>query len=136
LSPPPTVGKAPPPKPPIRVDERYIEYLDQPSPDVFAFVPPLEERTPPGGAGVATEKSASLTGVVIPLKDRRTAFATHVLVRLDGRKAIPLCYLRTRLFPLDEWNYHDVRVYGRQIDYPGWQRPVLELNGIQLTNPE
>ena len=137
----PEIAKAPPPKGPIMVDDRFIEYLDEPSPDVFAFVPPVGDRTPAGDAETAraakdSDPSVTFTGVVIPLKEKKNAFATHVLARLDGRKAIPHCYLRTRLFALDDWNYHEVRVYGKRIDYPGWKWPVIELNGIQLANPQ
>ncbi|MFO7820933.1 MAG: SH3 domain-containing protein [Lentisphaeria bacterium] len=70
-------------------------------------------------------------GVIIPLEERKTTFATHILADVRGNKAYPKAYLRSPRIELDKWEYKSVRIHGRKIDYEGWSRPVFVVRGIE-----
>ncbi|NOY80341.1 MAG: SH3 domain-containing protein [Kiritimatiellaeota bacterium] len=79
----------------------------------------------------------SREGVVVSLGEQATDYVSHTLSRRVGATLYPVCYLncRSREIDLSEWEGKQVKVYGREIRYPGWSRPVIEVDGIQLVEP-
>ncbi len=79
----------------------------------------------------------SREGVVVSLGEQATEYVSHTLSRRVGGTLYPVCYLncRSREIDLSEWEGRKVKVYGREIRYPGWSRPVIEVDGIQLLPP-
>lgn len=103
------------------------------------------ETTPPGEteeekAEEALKKGASplvmREGLLLSLKDQASPQATHVLCLRVHYTAFPLCYLRSKKIDLKEWERREVRVYGRQFLYENWEKPVIEVTGIQLKPKE
>jgi uncharacterized protein YgiM (DUF1202 family) len=90
----------------------------------------LTPATPPAG----TTALATRTGLVIPL-GKVTAVATHALVRRVEGATIPVCYLYSTGLELKEWEMQDVQVYGTETWIKSWKRPIIEITGIQLSNP-
>ncbi len=84
-----------------------------------------ETATPAPDAVVMKE------GVVLSLKDQASKVATHLLAVQKDRSLQPDCYLISPKIALQDWENQAVRIHGREIWYPGWKRPVLEVTGIQ-----
>ena len=73
-------------------------------------------------------------GLVMELDNPAPGVATHTLSVRMHDTLYPVCYLNCESGAIDlsDWELQPVRVYGREVRYPGWQRPVLEIHGIQL----
>ena len=71
-------------------------------------------------------------GVVFPLKDQAVPEASHILYRREGTVCYPICYLRSSRIDLSQWELREVRLYGDQVEVPGWSRPVIDVRGMQL----
>lgn len=93
-----------------------------------------EVETTPPPAKVLPPVRVMREGTVVSLGDRATEYVSHTLSRQLGAALYPVCYLNCRSDEIDlgEWERKSVRVYGREIRYPGWSRPVIEVDGIQL----
>ena len=86
----------------------------------------------------AEPEAVSRDGVVLALEHGQTSeVATHMLSKRVRNTFYPVCYLRCRYDAVDlgEWEFRDVRVYGREIWYPGWEKAVIDVTGIQLRKP-
>ncbi len=71
-------------------------------------------------------------GKVVSLKDQASEVATHVLMQKTGADFVPVCYLHSSLLNMRDWENDSVRIYGTEIWFKGWRRPVVEVNGVFL----
>jgi hypothetical protein len=74
-------------------------------------------------------------GVVVSLGAQSSSVATHYLGLAVGGTEYPVCYLHSTHLSLQEWERKEVRVYGNEVYYQGWKKPVIEVTGIQLRDP-
>jgi uncharacterized protein YgiM (DUF1202 family) len=94
--------------------------------------PALQAETAPS----ATSSLIMREGLLLPLGDQASEQATHVLCLRVQYTAFPLCYLRSSRINLTDWERREVRVYGRQQLYPGWEKPVIVVTSIQIKQGE
>ncbi|MBN2451346.1 MAG: SH3 domain-containing protein [Lentisphaeria bacterium] len=71
-------------------------------------------------------------GVILSLKSQATADASHVLCLRIQQTAYPVCYLRSSRIELSEWERRNVRLHGRELQVPGWSRPILDVHSVQV----
>ena len=100
-----------------------------PPPPLVAPIP--APAAPPPAAGRAANLTTIKEGVVTSLGMQASAVATHLLSLRQGGTLYPVCYLNSKRIELVEWEGRSVRVYGREIQYPGWKRVVLDVTGVQ-----
>ncbi len=103
-------------------EKRTVE--TEPAEPETVVVQPIQ---PPGQAGAVMRD-----GMIMPVKEIVDAVATHALVRQVEGITITLCYLNSRRIDLSQWEARGVRIYGTEMWYHGWRRPVIEVTGIQL----
>lgn len=117
--------------------------------DTLAGLPPIGAGPKSGNVAhpepvaVPTNANAVITngavvtreGLVTALKEQSSTAATHLLSRRLNNTLYPDCYLISRKLSLKDWEQRNVRVFGREVWYPNWKRPVLEVTGIQNLEP-
>lgn len=90
---------------------------------------------PASGKGVKTgTTTVTRDGVLTSLKEQASAAATHLLSKHVGNTLYPECYIilgKDTNAKLQDWENRNVRVFGRELWYPNWKRPVLEVSGIE-----
>jgi len=98
-----------------------------------------EETTPPPGEvqaaeTVKTEKAepepVRWNGVLLSLRNQASQNASHVLCERRNYTLHPLCYVKSTLLDLRQWENHDVEISGKEVQIPGWSRPVILVNSI------
>ncbi|NMA20168.1 MAG: hypothetical protein GX927_06280, partial [Lentisphaerae bacterium] len=98
-----------------------------------------EETTPPPGEvqvaeTVKTEKAepepVRWTGVLLSLRNQASQNASHVLCERRNYTLHPLCYVKSTLLDLRQWENHDVEISGKEVQIPGWSLPVILVNSI------
>ena len=95
-------------------------------------------QVPEQDASALQPREVAREGVVLALERGQVSeAATHVLSKRIQNTFYPVCYLRCRHEAVDlgEWEFRDVRVYGRELWYPGWEKAVVDVTGIQLRRP-
>ena len=110
------------------------EHVLVPSPDPPAAAPVPESPVvvPMDPARPVRPERSWQEGVLFSLKQQAVPEASHILYRREGTLCYPICYLRSTRIPLTQWELREVRLYGEQIDVPGWSRPVIDVQGLQL----
>jgi len=82
-------------------------------------------------SGVAVTKD----GFISSLKEQSSAVATHLLSVQMNQTLYPASFLISTKVMLSEWEGQNVRVFGKEIWYPGWKRAVIEVTGVQKLAP-
>ena len=115
--------------PPITVTE-----ASAPRPEVPAGSDMSAPIQPP--AQPTTTPPVIREGLVMPIPGADTAVVTHTLNLRVGYTCYPLYYLHSNRIDLREWEMHEVRVYGKEVWHPGWNRAVIEVTSIQIHRPD
>jgi hypothetical protein len=114
--------KAPPAEKPAAEEEKI-----PPSDEIQA-----EAKTPE--EVVKTEKTeletVRWTGLLLSLRNQASQNASHVLCERKNYTLHPLCYLKSTLLDLRQWENQDVEISGKEVQIPGWSRPVILVNSI------
>lgn len=95
-------------------------------------VPDAVVRPEAGAAPKAVTRVGSLTA----LGAQASPVATHLLSVQVGQMLYPACYLSGQGVKLAPWEGKEVRVSGREVWYPGWKRPVIEVVTIEALKPK
>jgi len=98
-----------------------------PEPSASPIAAPATLAGPARVANLTTTKE----GVITSLGMQASGVASHLLSIRQGNTLYPVCYLNSKKIELVEWEGRNVRVYGREVQYPHWKRPVLDVAGIQ-----
>jgi SH3-like domain-containing protein len=98
-----------------------------PEPSASPIAAPATVASPARVASLTTTKE----GVITSLGMQASGVASHLLSLRQGNTLYPVCYLNSKKIELVEWEGRKVRVYGREVQYPHWKRPVLDVAGIQ-----
>ncbi len=69
-------------------------------------------------------------GVLLSLRNQASQNASHVLCERRNYTLHPVCYLKSTLLDLRQWENQDVKISGKEVQIPGWSRPVILVNGI------
>ena len=98
-----------------------------PEPSASPIAAPATVASPARIASLTTTKE----GVITSLGMQASGVASHLLSLRQDNTLYPVCYLNSKKIELVEWEGRNVRVYGREVQYPHWKRPVLDVAGIQ-----
>jgi SH3-like domain-containing protein len=88
---------------------------------------PVAQGRPFGRSGLLLRE-----GVVVALPPGSQQVVTHFLGIRILSTTYPVCYLRSSRVNLSEWECREVRVYGTDVQYPNWSRPVMDVRSIHL----
>lgn len=105
--------------------------------------PAVEEKQPAAAADesqaqatlpeeIVEEQQAVVrwTGVLQSLRNQASRNASHVLCERKNYALHPLCYVKSTLLDLRQWENQEVEISGKEVQIPGWSRPVILVNSI------
>lgn len=86
-------------------------------------------------AAESEPKDKNTVGILIPLKDQKVGNITHALADIRGHSAYPKLLLQSSKINFLQWEYKQVRVYGRKTGQRKNNQDVYAVTGIKLVNP-
>lgn len=75
-----------------------------------------------------------VSGLVVSLGERANQAASHVLLKSESGRMVPVAYLKGHSVDLSEWEGRSLHVYGQRIPC-NWSRPLVAVKGVLVSRP-